>query len=118
VGRARGGLKELAVLPSRWKASLAHWHGIYYIFDTSDGKGDIGSAYGQENIAQRWLEYAASGHGGNALLRKRDPQDFQFSILQRVSPRHGGGGGHRGRGDLEGAPQFVCEEDAERQPQS
>jgi hypothetical protein len=78
--------EELGVLPTRWKSALSQWRGIYYIFDTSDGKGYVGSAYGASNILGRWLNYAASGHGGNRLLRKRDPRRFRFTILQRVSP--------------------------------
>ena len=42
--------------------------------------------YGSENLLQRWLNYAASGHGGNRLLREREPENFQFTILERVSP--------------------------------
>lgn len=78
--------EELAVLPSRWKSALSHWRGIYYIFDCSDGRGYVGSAYGEANLLGRWLNYAARGHGGNKLLRQRDPRNFRFSILQRVSP--------------------------------
>src|SRR6266568_8262302 len=78
--------KELSLLPVRWESALSQWRGIYYIFDTSDGKGYVGSAYGGRNLLGRWLNYAASGHGGNSLLRKRDPQHFRFTILQRVSP--------------------------------
>ena len=78
--------EELGVLPSRWKSTLSHWRGIYYIFDTSDGKGYVGSAYGKTNLLGRWINYAAHGHGGNQLLRQRDPRYFRFSILQRVSP--------------------------------
>ena len=77
---------ELGVLPTRWKSALSQWRGIYYIFDVFDGKGYVGSAYGESNLLGRWLNYAASGHGGNALLRKRDPRHFRFTILQRVSP--------------------------------
>jgi hypothetical protein len=78
--------EELRVLPTRWKSVLSQWRGIYYIFDTSDGKGYVGSAYGSNNLLGRWLNYAASGHGGNKLLRKRDPLHFRFTILERVSP--------------------------------
>lgn len=42
--------------------------------------------YGRDNIRGRWLNYAASGHGGNTQLRKRKPVNLRFSILQRVSP--------------------------------
>jgi len=78
--------EELRVLPTRWKDAMCHWRGIYYIFDVSDGKWYVGSAYGRHNILQRWLAYASTGHGGNKLLRRRDPKSFRFSILQRVSP--------------------------------
>ena len=78
--------EELGVLPSRWKSALSQWRGIYYIFDTSDAKGYVGSAYGEANLYGRWLNYAARGHGGNKLLKQRDPRHFQLSILQRVSP--------------------------------
>jgi len=78
--------EELRVLPARWKSALSQWRGVYYIFDTSDGKGYVGSAYGESNLLGRWLNYSVRGHGGNSLLRNRRPQNFRFSILQRVSP--------------------------------
>jgi len=78
--------EELRVLPTKWKAALAEWRAIYYIFDTSDRKGYVGSAYGEENLLTRWVRYAADGHGGNCLLRGRNPRNFRFTILQRVSP--------------------------------
>jgi hypothetical protein len=65
---------------------LREWRGIYYILDSSDGRGYVGAAYGADNILGRWLNYGISGHGGNKALRKRDPSNFHFSILQRVSP--------------------------------
>lgn len=77
---------ELQDLPSTWKAALRQWRGIYYIFDQSDEKGYIGSAYGSENLLGRWQDYAKRGHGGNKRLRERKPDNFRFSILQRVSP--------------------------------
>lgn len=78
--------EQLAVLPTRWRAALHEWRGVYYIFDTSDGKAYVGSAYGQSNILGRWESYATRGHGSNRLLRKRDPRNFRFTILQRLSP--------------------------------
>jgi len=77
---------QIAVLPAGWRAALSQWRGVYLIIDRSDGRQYVGSAYGRENILQRWLEYARTGHGGNKLLRARDPANFVFSILQRVSP--------------------------------
>lgn len=78
--------QELRVLPKRWRTVLKQWRGVYYIFDTAEGKGYVGSAYGEDNILGRWLNYAATGHGGNRRLRDRDPENFRFTILQRVSP--------------------------------
>lgn len=77
---------ELAVLPISWREPLSQWRGVYFIHDQSDGRGYVGSAYGEGNLLGRWLNYASSGHGGNALLRGRDPLNFRFSILQRLSP--------------------------------
>ena len=78
--------RRLSILPTEWKSALSHWRAIYFIFDTSDGKGYVGSAYGKQNLLGRWLNYAASGDGGNAELQKRDPNNFQFTILERLSP--------------------------------
>jgi hypothetical protein len=78
--------EELAVLPVRWRSALNEWRGIYYIFDTAIRKGYVGAAYGEHNLLGRWRNYAASGHGGNRLLRERDPRRFRFSILELVSP--------------------------------
>lgn len=78
--------EELGVLPTRWRSALSQWRAIYLIHDESDGKGYVGAAYGEANLLGRWLSYAGRGHGGNRLLRARDPRHFRFSILQRVSP--------------------------------
>lgn len=77
---------ELSILPQRWRAALEQWRGIYAIWDSTDAKTYIGSAYGNENILGRWERYGATGHGGNKLLRERNPSAFRFTILQRLSP--------------------------------
>ena len=74
------------MLPRSWKMAMMQWRGIYYIFDALDGKGYVGSAYGESNLLGRWENYGATGHGGNKLLRDRNPESFSFSILERVSP--------------------------------
>lgn len=76
---------ELSALPSSWKAALSQWRGVYFIFDETTGKGYVGSASGADNILGRWNGYAASGHGGNKLLKALDPIHFRFSILQLVA---------------------------------
>jgi hypothetical protein len=77
---------ELHNLPQSWVGALTQWRGVYFILDGADGKGYIGSAYGQDNLYGRWSDYAASGDCGNKLLRKRAPDKFLFSILELVSP--------------------------------
>ena len=77
---------ELGLLPSPWRAKLAEWRGIYYIFDVERRAGYVGSASGANNLLGRWLEYARTGHGGNVLLRTSQPENLQFTILQRTSP--------------------------------
>jgi GIY-YIG catalytic domain len=77
---------ELRRLPNEWRKMLRQWRGIYHIFDQSDGKAYVGAAYGEDNILGRWEHYGASGHGGNLRLRQRSPDNFVFSILERVSP--------------------------------
>lgn len=78
--------EEVQVLPTAWKQRLKEWRGVYFIHDTASGKGYVGSAGGQDNILGRWLNYAASGHGGNKHLKNCDKANFVFSILQRLSP--------------------------------
>jgi hypothetical protein len=79
-------LEQVRALPARWKAAMSQWRGIYYIRDKSDGRGYVGSAYGKDNLLGRWMDYVAQGHGGNRQLRRRNPKNFLFSILRRVSP--------------------------------
>ena len=77
---------ELGILPRSWRAALAEWRGVYFIFDQAKRGGYVGSASGAENILGRWTSYAATGHGGNKGLRDSKPTDLLFSILQRTSP--------------------------------
>lgn len=80
------GWHELQCLPGSWKAALAQWRGVYLIYDTRRRAGYVGSASGAENLLGRWSDYARSGHGGNRELRKSEPADLVFSILQLTSP--------------------------------
>lgn len=77
---------ELQAVPRSLKDRLSQWRGVYFILDTTDGRGYVGSAYGKENIHGRWQNYAKTGHGGNKRLRTRESENLRFSILQRVSP--------------------------------
>lgn len=68
-----------------WKAALEANAGIYRIVDMSTGEMYIGSAYGYEGLWGRWSNYAMTGHGGNKLLKGRDPNNFQWSVVRTVS---------------------------------
>lgn len=78
--------RELGLLPASWKARLAEWRGVYFVFDTQVRLGYVGAAYGADNLLGRWLDYRRTGHGGNARLRQILPENLRFSILQRTSP--------------------------------
>lgn len=72
-----------------WCAALSSVAGVYLISDTKTGKLYVGSASGEGGIWQRWLSYAATGHGGNVELKQlmsdegisRSSQ-FRFSVLE------------------------------------
>lgn len=69
-----------------WKNRLDNITGIYMLFDLSNGKKYIGSAYGQEGIWQRWSCYIHSTHGGNKELlqlpQNEIKKNFRFSLLE------------------------------------
>ncbi|MBQ7924636.1 MAG: GIY-YIG nuclease family protein [Clostridia bacterium] len=72
-----------------WKSALSNVKGIYLIVDTLSGKQYVGSAYGDDCIWQRWVNYAKDGHGGNvelkALLKTNGEEykyNFKYSILE------------------------------------
>lgn len=77
---------DLQVIPQRWIDVLSRWRGVYYIWDSRDRRGYVGSATGAEGLYQRWIDYAKRGHGGNKLLKLRKPKTFQFSILEWAAP--------------------------------
>jgi len=71
-----------------WRARLSAVGGIYLILAEKSGEMYVGSASGDGGFWGRWRQYAATGHGGNALLKKlmkRDPtypHAFRYSVLQ------------------------------------
>ena len=69
-----------------WMNALSSVNGIYLIRDKSSGKLYVGSAYGEDGLYGRWLNYAHSGHGGNKELKGLDPNQFEFSILEIIPP--------------------------------
>ena len=77
-----------------WKAALENVHGVYLITDTKTGKRYVGSAYGEQGVWSRWVEYATSGHGWDTELRKLVEPDldyprknFRFALLEYRAAR-------------------------------
>ena len=84
-------LKELFANPLAhrdWMSSLSAVAGVYLILAEATGQQYVGSAYGLDGIWGRWIQYAANGHGGNAMLLdmlesdSNYPGAFRYSILQ------------------------------------
>ncbi|NLX00992.1 MAG: GIY-YIG nuclease family protein [Syntrophomonadaceae bacterium] len=72
-----------------WKNALSIMKGIYLIVDKSNGKQYVGSAYGEEKLWSRWVEYIKTGHGNNVGLNElvnekglKHVKQFKFSILE------------------------------------
>lgn len=76
-----------------WKTALQNVKGIYVIFDKSNGKKYVGSAYGDSGIWSRWACYIGTGHGWNDELTKLIKEktkdyarkNFKFSLLEYYS---------------------------------
>lgn len=68
------------ILPTYYEA-LKKINGVYCLTDTHTGKLYIGSATGEEGVAQRWGNYLDSKHGGNtkliALYKKNGSEYFE-----------------------------------------
>lgn len=53
-----------------WRIPLQSVSGIYVITDTNANLRYVGSAYGEEGVWSRWVEYANNGHGNNIECRR------------------------------------------------
>jgi hypothetical protein len=75
---------------SDWKAALENVKGVYVIYDKSNGKKYVGSAYGVFGIWSRWSVYVGTGHGFNDDLTRVISENgfsyaksnFRFSLLE------------------------------------
>lgn len=73
-----------------WKTALYNIKGIYLIFDKSNGKGYVGSAYGESGIWSRMSCYLGTGHGWNdqlvSLIKSKGKEyadaNFRFTLLE------------------------------------
>lgn len=77
------------IMPTYYEA-LKKVTGIYCLTDTFNGKLYIGSATGEEGVAQRWGNYLNSKHGGNIKLKNLYKQKgdkyfekyFTFTLIE------------------------------------
>jgi len=75
-------LSELANVPASWKVALSSVNGIYLLTCPRTHEQYVGQASGSLGFWGRWLDYIATGHGGNTALKFRDLSDYQVSILE------------------------------------
>ena len=75
-------LSSIDTLPAAWASALAAARGVYLLTCPRTKELYTGSAVGGEGFLARWRNYAANGHGGNVMLRSREPSDYQISILE------------------------------------
>lgn len=77
------------IMPTYYEA-LKKISGIYCLTDKATGKLYIGSASGQEGVAQRWSNYLETSHGGNkkliALYKEKGikyfEDNFTFTLIE------------------------------------
>ena len=75
-------LSKLANMPKDWVTALQSCGGVYLLTCPKTREQYVGSATGEEGFWQRWQNYVRTGHGGNVVLKSRDPSDYQVSILE------------------------------------
>lgn len=75
-------LSNLGKLPRSWVSALQSSRGIYLLTCPKTKEQYVGAAIGADGFWARWTAYAKSGHGGNVMLKSRDPSDYQVSILE------------------------------------
>lgn len=63
--------QSIAAMSPGWKSRLSAVNGIYLLVCPESGEQYVGIAHGQGGFLARWEQYAADGHGGNQLLKKR-----------------------------------------------
>ncbi len=76
---------DVAGLAPNWTAKLSAANGVYLLVCPRTGDQYVGAAFGAGGFLARWKQYAANGHGGNKLLKRRrkeidDP--LEISILE------------------------------------
>jgi hypothetical protein len=79
-------IADIEAIPFGWREALRAVNGIYLLVCLETGKQYVGSAYGQDGLWGRFLDYARTGHGGNLELRRRGPANYQVCVLEVIPP--------------------------------
>lgn len=77
-------LSELASISTGWINALRSVKGIYLLTCPKTKEQYVGKASGEAGFWGRWQDYVNNSHGGNVMLKGRDPSDYQVSILETV----------------------------------
>lgn len=75
-------LSSLGKLPHTWIEILRSARGVYILTCPKTKEQYVGSATGEDGFWGRWMEYYRTGHGGNVVLKSREPRDYQVAILE------------------------------------
>jgi hypothetical protein len=75
-------LSRLEALPQAWRDALRIAKGVYLLTCARTKEQYVGKADGGDGFLGRWSDYIANGHGGNVGLLRREPSDYQVSILE------------------------------------
>jgi hypothetical protein len=75
-------LSKLDSLPVSWATTLKIARGVYLLTCPKTKEQYVGSACGEQGFWGRWQDYVNNSHGGNKVLKSRDPSDYQVCILE------------------------------------
>jgi len=75
-------LSRLGKLPATWTTALQSSGGVYLLTCPKTKEQYVGSASGAGGFWGRFQGYVKDGHGGNMVLKSREPSDYQVSILE------------------------------------
>jgi hypothetical protein len=78
-------VKDIPGLPLSWQAILATTRGVYLLVHRPSGQQYVGSAIGARGFLSRWLDYAATDHGGNLNLKGKSAADLDVVVLEAAS---------------------------------
>ena len=76
---------HIPALPVSWQAILTNARGVYLLVHRPSGQQYVGSAIGAQGFLARWLDYAATDHGGNVNLKGKSAADLDVAVLEAAA---------------------------------